>query len=58
MKKIDPEAFKKAWFSFEETKQVQESLDNYEKTGKWYSLAEVEKKIDDRIFAKAKSTNV
>jgi hypothetical protein len=57
MKKIDIEAFKKAWFSFEEAQQVQESLDNYSRTGKWYTIAEAEREIDKRIFAKARSTN-
>lgn len=58
MTKINPEKFKKAWFSFEEIEHIQKSIDNYEKTGKWYSLKEVEEEIDNRIFAKAKSVNV
>ena len=49
MTKINPEKFKKAWFSFEETQQVQDSLDEYNKTGKSYSLKEVEAMLDAKV---------
>ena len=58
MTKINPEKFKKAWFSFEEIQQVQDSLDEYNKTEKSYSLQEAEAILDAKIFSKAKSPSV
>lgn len=58
LKEINVEAFKKAWFSFEEIQVVQESIRDFNETGISYTLDEVMEDIDKNIFSKAKYQNV
>ncbi len=54
MANIDVEAFKKAWFSFEEIEWIKRWLDDLEK---WdiYEEAEFYSNLEKRIFSKKKS---
>lgn len=55
MTKVDIEAFKKEWFSFEEIQKVSESIKNFEKTWISHSHNEVKIKARNKIFSKQKT---
>jgi len=54
MVKIDIEAFKKAWFTFEEIQQVIKSEENFERTWITHDFEDVMKEAKTRLFSKAK----
>jgi len=49
---INTEAFKKAWFSFEEIQEIIDSEKEFEKTGVVYDLNEVQKLARKELFSK------
>ena len=51
------EAFKEAWYSFDEIKEIQESLRHFEETWICYSKEEAFEIVNNRVFSKYK-TNV
>ena len=54
-KKIDIEAFKKAWFSFEEIQDIIESEKEFEETWIAYDFEEVKKQARKELFSKQES---
>jgi len=48
------EAFKKAWYSFEEIQRIIESLKNFEETWISYSMEEAFEMVNNKVFSKYK----
>ena len=48
------DAFKKAWYSFEEIQRINESLKEFEKTWISYSLDEAFEMVNNKVFSKYK----
>lgn len=46
------DAFKKAWYSFEEIKRIQQSLKHFEETGISYSVEEAFEIVNKEVFSK------
>ena len=57
MEKIDVEAFKKEWFSFEEIDSITKSINNFNTNWKTHSHDEVRVKARNEIFSN-KQVNV
>lgn len=53
-KEIDVEAFRKAWFTFEEIKDIVEAEKEFEETWITYSFEEVKQIARKELFSKKK----
>ena len=51
-KKIDVEAFKKAWFTFEEIEDIIESEKEFEETWITYNFEDIKKLARKELFSK------
>ena len=51
---IDMEAFKKAWFSFEEIQKIIQTEKNFNKTGVSYPIDDAFSMIKKEVFSKGK----
>lgn len=58
LSEINVEAFQKAGYSFEEIKEMQESVREFNETGKGYSIDEVFDTIETWIYEQAKKAHV
>lgn len=54
MVKIDTEAFKKAWYTYEQIQQIIKSEEDFERTGICYTFDEVKELARDRLINNSK----
>jgi hypothetical protein len=54
MVKIDTEAFRKAWYTYEQIQHIIKSEEDFEKTGVCYTFEEVKKMARNKILDNAK----
>lgn len=52
MVKIDTEAFKKAWYTYEQIQQIIKSEEDFERTGICYTLDETFSFVKSELFSK------